>query len=163
MPKLNCPQAGPMDPGPRTTSGMNSLPDFLPIFRHFGQCWRQSECGGNILKHCQRILDNFLASIVAKNTSSSNFTISWAFFPVANVLPFLAMPKAIQVRENIMKHCRCILDKFLASIFCKIHFWQQFHQLLGHYFCCRRIAILGGAEGNPGVGKHFETLPMHFG
>jgi len=24
---------------------MNSLPDFVPIFRHFGQCQRQSECG----------------------------------------------------------------------------------------------------------------------
>jgi len=44
-----------------------------------------------------------------------------------------------------------------------IHFWQQFHCLFGCCVCCRCVAILGSAKGNPGVGKHLEPLPTHFG
>jgi hypothetical protein len=45
----------------------------------------------------------------------------------------------------------------------KLHFWQQFHDILTHYFCCQCIAILYSAEGNPEVGKHSGILSTHFG
>jgi len=63
----------------------------------------------NSLKHCRRILDQFLASIGAKYTSGS-------IIFVADVLPFWAMPDAIRKWKNILKHCRRILDNFPASI-----------------------------------------------
>jgi len=70
----------------------------------------------NILKHCQCVSDNFPASIGAKYTSGSNFTISWPILFVADLLPFWAVPDAIRRWENILKHCRCILDNFPASL-----------------------------------------------
>jgi len=73
----------------------------------------------NILIHCRRIPDNFPASVGAKYTSGSNFMISWPIVFVADVLPFWAVPDAIRKWENILKHCRCILDQFPASIVAK--------------------------------------------
>jgi len=70
----------------------------------------------NILTDCQCILDNFLASIVAKYTSGSNFMISWPIIFVANVLPFWSVPEANQRWKNILEDCRCIWDNFLASL-----------------------------------------------
>jgi len=169
----------------------------------------------NILKHCQRILDQFPASIVAKYTSSSNFMISWPIIFVANVLPFWAVPNAIWRWENILKHCWRILDNFLASLSSNyisgsifmiswhiifvadvLPFWavpdtlRKWENILKH---CQRILanflasllanyISGSnfiiswpiifaadvlpfwavAKGNPSVGKHSETLPKHF-
>jgi len=52
---------------------------------------------------------------------------------------------------------------FSGKHICTIHFWQQFHCLFGCYVCCLCVAILGSAKGNPGVGKHLEPLPTHFG
>jgi len=70
----------------------------------------------NILKHCRCILDNFLASLPSNYISSNNFMISWPIIFMADVLPFWAMPDAIRKWENILKHCRRILDNFPASI-----------------------------------------------
>ena len=42
--------------------------------------------------------------------------IFWHMIFVANVLPFWAMPDAIWRWENILKHCRRILDNFPATI-----------------------------------------------
>ena len=39
----------------------------------------------------------------------------------------------------------------------------EISQFLTHYFSGRCIAILGRAGCNLEVGKHPETLPMHFG
>jgi len=74
---------------------------------------------GNILKHCRRILDNFPASLASNYISSNNFTIYWHIIFVANVLPFWVVPKAIRMWENIVEHCRRILDNFPASIVAK--------------------------------------------
>jgi len=70
----------------------------------------------NILKDCRCILDNVPASIVAKYTSSSVFMISWPIVFGADVLAFWAVPDAIRKWQNILKHCRRILDNFPASL-----------------------------------------------
>jgi len=91
-----------------------------PMYCHFGLCRTQS--GGrweNILKDCRHILDKFPASIVAKYTSGRNFTISWPIISVADVLPFWAVPDAIRRWENVLEHCRRLWDQFPASIVAK--------------------------------------------
>jgi len=68
-------------------------------------------------------------------------------------------PEVAKRSERLPTHFGSISGKH----WCKIHFQQQFHNILAHCFCVRCIAILGGAGRNPEVGKHSETLPMHFG
>jgi len=98
---------------------MNFLPDFLRDFSAFWSVLKAIQVWENIQKHFWHILDNIPASISGKYTSSSNFTISWHIIFAANVLPFWVVPKAIRVWGNIVKHCRRILDNFLASIWAK--------------------------------------------
>ena len=102
----------------------------------------------NILKHCRRILDQFPASIGAKYTSSSNFTISWPIVFLADVLPFWAVPDAIWRWENILKDCRRILDKSLASIVAK-------YTSGSHFFLWPMYCHFGPCPTQSGSGKTF--------
>ena len=117
----------------------------------------------NVLEYSRRILDNFPSSLSSNYISSNNFTVFWAVIFCCWFIAILGGPKDNPGMGKLPKPLLMHFGWFSRKHICKIHFWQQFHCLFCCCVCCQCVAILCSAEGNPGVGKHLETLPMHFG
>ena len=67
-------------------------------------------------------------------------------------------PEVGKHSERLLTH----FGLFSGKPICKLHFWQQFHDFLTHYFCCRCIAILGACQRQSECGETFWNTANAF-
>jgi len=123
-------------------------------------------CNPEVGKHSERLPTQF-GSISGKHWCKIHFRQQFHYFLThcfcGRCIAILGRagrnPEVGKRPERLPTHFGSISGKH----WCKIHFRQQFHNFLTHCFCGPGIAILGPAGRNPEVGKHSDTLPMHFG